>query len=315
MAKLLIYIPAYKNHLQLAIDQAVRIRKQCNSNSNIKALHKVEIYLSINGLDEELNVPEHLFDYIYHAKINIGGDANISRGFTEALKIRPDYFWQLSCDDTISDIAINTIFDSFKVNNRAKLIITKIGSSQEFETIDKIFDLPSEYSIGLISAVIYNFKYCETAFPISFYFGWTGWGQLSVMLKILEACKKIEVIVVDPKDLYSRMVYDNFSDLTNNASNYQHSYYGNLVLRVINSKSKITAKRLTLNWVIKNFALHNFYSTAIWPPTKEPDVPDLNNWRKNFTSTIIKGNSRLCWLLYVVFSKIPFKFILKNNQK
>lgn len=312
MAKLLIYIPTYKNHLALAVDQATKIRVQCNSNSNIKALHKVEIYLSINGLDGELNVPDNLFDYIYHTRVNIGGDANISRGFTEALKIRPDYFWQLSCDDTVSDVAINTIFESFKMNSRAKLVITKKGSNQELEVIDRIFDLPSKYSIGLISSVIYNFEYCEIAFPISFYFGWTGWGQLSVMLKILEVYKRIEVTVVDPKYLYTRIVYSAGSSLSKNASNYQHSYYGNLVLRLINSKSKIEAHRLILIWVIRNFALHNFYSTAIWPPTREPDVPDLRNWRKNFTSTIIKGNSRFGWWLYVIFRKIPFKFILNK---
>lgn len=312
MAKLLVYIPAYKNHLGLAIDQATRIRAQYNSNYDIKVLHEVEIYLSINGLNTDLNVPHNLFDYIYHTRINIGGDANISRGFTEALKIRPDYFWQLSCDDTVSDVAIHTIFDTFKTNSSAKLIITKIGANQEFELLDRIFDLPSKYSIGLISSVVYNFEYCEIAFPISFYFGWTGWGQLSVMLKILEVYKKIEVAVVDPKYLYNRIVYASEYIVNKNASNYQHSYYGNLVLRLINSKNRIKNHRIVLSWVIRNFALHNLYSTAIWPPTKEPDVPDLKNWRKNFMVTIIKGNSRFGWLLYVIFRKIPFKVLLNK---
>jgi hypothetical protein len=80
--------------------------------------------------------------------------------------------------------------------------------------IDKIFDLPSKYSIGLISSVIYNFEYCEIAFPMSFYFGWTGWGQLSVLLKILEVYKNIEVTVVDPKCLYNRIVYSDGASLT-----------------------------------------------------------------------------------------------------
>ena len=56
MAKLLIYIPAYKNHLKLAIDQAKKIRDQCSSNDEIKKLHNVEIYLSVNGLSGELNI-------------------------------------------------------------------------------------------------------------------------------------------------------------------------------------------------------------------------------------------------------------------
>jgi hypothetical protein len=301
MAKLLIYIPAYKNHLKLAIDQAKKIRDQCSSNDEIKKLHNVEIYLSVNGLSGELNIPDNLFDYVYHTRVNIGGDANISRGFTEALKIKPDYFWQLSCDDTISDVAILKIFDLFKINDKAKLIVAK-----------KEADLPSEYSIGLISSVVYNFEFCEIAFPMSFYFGWTGWGQLSVMLKILEIYKEIDVAVIDPKYLYNRMVNCEGSSLTKNASNYQHSYYGDIVLRLINNKNRIAAHRIILTWVLRNFVLHNFYSKAVWPPVKELDVPDLNNWRKYFTSTIIKGNSKFGWLIYIILRNIPFKSLLRK---
>ena len=315
MAKLLVYIPTYKNHLKLAIDQATKLRAQWNSNTEIKSLHIVEIYLSVNGLDGDLNIPMNLFDYVYHSRINIGGDANISKGFTEALKIRPDYFWQLSCDDTVSDTALETIFSSFKTYSNSKLIITKIGARQKSEVINKIFDLSSEYSVGLISSVVYNFQYCESAFSISFYFGWTGWGQLSVLLRILEIYKSLEIIAVDPKYLYNRIVYSYGNDLAKNASNYQHSYYGNILIRLANNKNKINAQRIIISWVLRNFALHNLYASAVWPPTKEIDTPDLNNWRKNFAVSIIKGNSIVGWFIYIIFSKIPIKLLLSKKYR
>ena len=70
---------------------------------------------------------------------------------------------------------------------------------------------------------------------------------------------------------------------------------------------------IILSWVIRNFKSHNLYGSATWPPTKELDTPDLNNWRKSFTVSIIKGNSIFGWLIYIIFSKIPFK-LLRNKK-
>ena len=62
MATLLVYIPAYENHLALAIHQAKNLRAQWNADNKLNLSHKIEIYLSINGLNEELNLPEGIFD-------------------------------------------------------------------------------------------------------------------------------------------------------------------------------------------------------------------------------------------------------------
>lgn len=51
MATLLVYIPAYKTHLALAIDQAKNLRSQWNTYNKLNLSHKIEIYLSINGLN------------------------------------------------------------------------------------------------------------------------------------------------------------------------------------------------------------------------------------------------------------------------
>ena len=313
MANLLIYIPAYKNHLALAINQATKLRTQWNSNNELKLSHKIEIYLSINGLDENLNLQEGLFDYLYHSRINIGWDANMNKGFIEALRIRPDYFWLLSCDDSVTDTAIETIFQAFKINDKSKLIVTKQNANYEVGSIDKIFDISSNYSLGLISSVVYNFKYCELAFPSSYYFGWTGWGQLSVLLKILDIYKNIEVVAFDPKYLYNRVEYENKNILLINATKYQHSYYGNLLLRLANSKSKIHDKKIVLIWVIKNSHLHNIYASAFWPPSNEPDAPESNNWRKHYVKSIVKGVSFSTWIIYYILSKVSVKFLIRKN--
>ena len=313
MANLLVYIPAYKNHLELAINQATKLRNQWNSNNKLKSLHKIEIYLSINGLDEDLNLQEGLFDYLYHSRINIGGDANINKGFIEALKIRPDYFWLLSCDDSVANTAIETIFQSFVISDKSKLIIAKNNANYEIESIDKIFNITSDYSLGLISSVIYNFKYCELAFPSSYYYGWSGWGQLSVLLKILDIYKTIDVISVDPKYLYNRVRYDDKNILLNNITKYQHSYYGNLLLRLVNSKGKFSNKKIIFLWVVNNSLLHNLYATAIWPPRNEQDAPESINWRKNLVDSIIKGVSFSTWLIYFFLSKLPVRFFVKKT--
>jgi hypothetical protein len=313
MAILLVYIPAYKNHLELAINQARKLRNQWESNDNLKSLHKIEIYLSINGLDEDLNLQEGLFDYFYHSRINIGWDANMNKGFIEALNIRPDYFWLLSCDDSVANTAIETIFQSFMINNKSKLIIAKNNANFEIESIDKIFDVNSDYSLGLISSVIYNFQYCELAFPSSYYYGWSGWGQLSVLLKILEIYEAIDVISVDPKYLYSRVKYEDKNILLTNITKYQHSYYGNLMLRLVNSKSMFSSKKIVVLWVIKNSLLHNLYASAIWPPRNEHDVPESINWRKGSVVSIIKGVSFSTWLIYFFLSKIPIRFFLRKT--
>jgi hypothetical protein len=313
MANLLIYIPAYKNHLELAINQATKLRAQWSSNNKLKSLHKIEIYLSINGLDEDLNLQEGLFDYLYHSRINIGWDTNMNKGFIEALKIRPDYFWLLSCDDSVANTAIETIFQSFVISDKSKLIIAKNNANYEIESIDKIFNITSDYSLGLISSVIYNFKYCELAFPSSYYYGWSGWGQLSVLLKILDIYKTIDVISVDPKYLYNRVRYDDKNILLNNITKYQHSYYGNLLLRLVNSKGKFSNKKIIFLWVVNNSLLHNLYATAIWPPRNEQDAPESINWRKNYVDSIIKGVSFSTWLIYFFLSKLPVRFFLKKT--
>ena len=313
MASLLVYIPAYKTHLKLAIDQAIKLRNQWDANSDFRKTHKIEIYLSINGLDSDLNVPDGLFDYLYHSRINIGWDNNMNKGFTEALNIRPDYFWLLSCDDSVSDTAIETIFNAFDHKSNPKLVVTKNDANFDAESISKILDLPLEYSLGLISSVVYDFKSCESAFPNSFYFGWSGWGQLAVLLKILDINKIIEVICVDSKLLYSRIKYEDKNILNRNISKYQHSYYGNLLLRLAQDNGKFHNKKIIIRWVISNIHLHNFFASVSWPPMNEQDAPETTNWRKNYVSSIIKGNSILCWMIYVILSKVPLKSIINKS--
>ena len=314
MSKLLVYIPAYKNHLELAISQAAALKAQWNSDLELKIKHELEIYLSINGLDCELIVPEGVFDYVYHSRINIGWDANMNKGFLEALKIRPDYYWLLSCDDSVTDTALKKIFEATEISSEAKLIVTKFGANFEVETINKIFDISSEYSLGLISSIIYNFKYCELAFPSGFYYGWTGWGQISVLLKILNIYEDVEVVAADPKFFYERISYASQNNLLDNITKYQHSYYGNLLLRLANTKNKTDSKKVAILWVFRNLKFHNLYSKAIWPPSNEPDSPESINWRKNYVETLIKGNSIFSWLIYIIFSRIPIEFLINKYK-
>lgn len=314
MATLLVYIPAYENHLALAIHQAKNLRAQWNADNKLNLSHKIEIYLSINGLNEELNLPEGIFDYSYHSRINIGWDSNMNKGFVEALRIRPDYFWLLSCDDSVAETAIKTIFKAFELSEHSKLMVTKNNAFYEVESLNKIFDISSEYSLGLISSVVYNFKYCELAFPSSYYFGWSGWGQLSVLLKILDIYKSIDVISIDSKYLYSRIKYEDKNILLNNIAKYQHSYYGNLLLRLANSKGKVSDKKIVFSWVINNSHLHNVYATASWPPGNQHDAPESVNWRKNYVTSIIRGVSFFTWVIYFLLSKFPVSFFLKRHK-
>jgi hypothetical protein len=312
MASLLIYIPAYKNHLALAIQQATKLKDQWNSSELCNSDHKIEIYLSINGLDEDLDIPEGLFDYLYHSRINIGWDNNMNKGFVEALRIRPDYFWLLSCDDSVAHTAVETIFQSFEINRAAKLIVTKNGANFENDSISKIFDISPDYSLGLISSIVYNYKYCEKAFPASYYFGWSGWGQLSVLIKILDIYESINVISVDSKFLYNRIQYTHEGTHIGNFSKYQHSYYGNLLLRLANSKGRLDNKRIVFRWVTKNLRYHNIYASVSWPNTNEQDAPESVNWRKFYTAFSIKGISMLSYTLYFIFTKIPVRFVFRK---
>lgn len=63
----------------MAIDQAIKLRNQWDANSDFRKTHKIEIYLSINGLDSDLNVSDGLFDYLYHSRINIGWDESMNK--------------------------------------------------------------------------------------------------------------------------------------------------------------------------------------------------------------------------------------------
>ena len=44
---------------------------------------------------------------------------------------------------------------------------------------------------------------------------------------------------MDPRSLYNRVEYQDKNVLLSNVTKYQHSYYGNLLLRLANSKGKI----------------------------------------------------------------------------
>ena len=99
--------------------------------------------------------------------------------------------------------------------------------------------------------------------------------------------------------------------LLSNVTKYQHSYYGNLLLRLANSKGKIDNKKIVFFWVINNLRLHNVYASALWPPNNEKDAPESKNWRKNYVMSVIKGISFFTWIIYSILCKIPVRFLLK----
>ena len=311
MSTLLVYIPAYKNHSKLAISQAKKLREDFAVYSKNHPEHQLEIYASFNGLDDYVEFPAGLFDYSFQSKINIGWDTNMNKGFLEALRLKPDYYWLLSCDDQVVEGALKNIFDGFANNPSSHVITAKSGSSGQVETLDSVFDLPKEYSIGLISSVVYNYKYCEIAFPSSFYFGWSGWGQLAVISRLINEYKFLSAITLSPENLFHRTKYSENDTFQSNISKYQHSFYGDYLIRIANAKSRLSAKKITLIWVIKNFAVHNLYSNSNWPPKNEVDSTEPKNWRKDFSFFVIKGNSITIFALYLILCRIPMKKILR----
>ena len=316
MALLQIYIPCLNTHLESAITQAQRIRKNWLEFVSSHPNDQINICLGLHGnFQENLDLLK-FFDHVHQIDTNLGWDLNMNRGFIYALEEKPDLFWLLSVNDLVEDSAFNTIFNSYYDYPNCHLLVTEPGAFNQFMEITDVNLVLDTFSLGLISSVVYNFNTVKFAFPNSFYFGWTGWGHLSIIFKILDSHKILQIVRNDPELLFikdpghSGAWEEKLDYLLQTVEKYQHSYYGLFLLKLIQLRTVWERKVFTYKWVLKNYKFHNLYKSAYWNKSKDQEQIESMNWRKNQASYSIKGVSVFAWILYSTLCLLPLRRLL-----
>jgi hypothetical protein len=316
MASIQIYIPCLDSHLEPALLQANKIRHIWKNFIESNPGNSLSISLGLHGNKIDQSISLDSFDEIHNLDLNLGWDMNMNRGFIYALEKDPDFFWLLSVNDIIEDTAFKTIFNSFNEFPNSHLLVSKQDAKNEYLEIFNVDSVIDKLSLGLISSVVYNFKYTKFAIPSSFYFGWTGWGHLSIIFKLLDGDKVLRVVANDPSLLYLKDYgsetknFDRFRNTLNIVEKYQHSYYGLFLLRFIQIESLAQKKVFVYRWIFKNFKFHNLYRTAEWHTVGSKEQVESINWRKDQVFYLIKGVSFLAWTIYLIISLIPIRKII-----
>ena len=150
---LTISIPVFNDH-DLLIDQLNRLKNQLQKGVIVNVFDNGSIPSIESVIEEKIN------DYkdwvtIYVNKINIGGDANILKCFSQC---ETKWLWVLSINDSIENDAISKILLQTNSNKKAVLInfVEGVHVNQTIGFEDFCKNVPSYTRAFFISVCIYN---------------------------------------------------------------------------------------------------------------------------------------------------------------
>jgi hypothetical protein len=310
-----IFIPCWIDYKQ-ALTQAQNLRNQYKEfQGSFFKIRQIRIVLSVNGADiedrDELILSE-IFDDVIRYQSGIGGDVNITSGFTYALMKPAEYFWILSTNDLLNEDCLANIdrvmmenFDVAAVNKEPLYGMTKVAST--FTSASK------SIQFGLVSAVIYSYESMHKYFPIAPKYNWTGWGQLAVIESAMIEKSGIEVCLLNSKDLFSETTQSRQKSRAKIQHDYRHSFFGlPLLISCLYYSDPVIKKKLVSSWLRKNWYQLHFYAshkTNLNRPQGDIDPA----WVESLAKLVIAKTGTLSKILLMVGFSIDFESVRSNK--
>lgn len=269
---LLIYIPCHSDYPD-ALEQARLIRNEfesINLHPN-KSPIKIHIHISINGADlpfEKLNEVTAITQSYAYTPINIGADANITKGFELGIEARYSFLWILSANDKVKSGGIKLLLEGINQSNGCHiLLIGNQGNMAVSYISNPLEEALQGKPLGLISAVIFNSELCREQYCQAKKFFQTGWGQLSVLVHLQVMAGQLKTMNLDSSKIYSLDARKNFnqaSEFERIGRTYARSFFGFPVLAMTLFPSpNRTGKAILRKWLIRNLHLFAYFNSFV----------------------------------------------------
>lgn len=270
--KLVVYIPCHTDFLE-AIEQARIISSEFDAITQTSKDYEVDlhIHLSVNGVilqPETLNDIKSLTRSYTYTILDIGGDANIAKGFDLGEEIENSFLWILSANDKIKDGGLELILEGIVRSQNCHIIL--IGNQKNFEksTLSNPFSEALQGKpLGLISAVIFNSELCKKSYFIAKDYSWTGWGQLSVLDQIHTNSAEMKFLSINQSQIYTldaRSDFNQAEEFQRIGGSYARSFFGFPVLvAALYPPTTRRGRRILRQWLTRNFYLISYFESFV----------------------------------------------------
>lgn len=211
-AKLLIYVPTY-NRVDLAISQLETLQAQLNPEDKVRVI--VSDNGSTKGHPEKIGqwcAGKSQFNYRQNPS-NLGGEANFLLGFCLAEK--DEHVWLLADDTPVKPHAVKYLLENLDseidfVAMAPKEQLDK-PSTYIWET-DGLGKAVNNFQWGLISSVVYNLRFFNSAIIEGFRLHNTSYAHLAILFKALSEKGSAKIIWLETERLHGDNWLDPASD-------------------------------------------------------------------------------------------------------
>jgi len=267
--------------------------------------------MSVNGhqltTEEKILISNNVDELIYY-ETGIGGDVNISSAFIYSLRYPSKYFWILSTNDALSEVALKNLDTALESNT--DLVVIDEGGQVALKEITSIFQADCQsLQFGLISAVVYSWESMHSFFSVAPKLNWTGWGQLAAIESKIMASKKIVVRTLSKEMLFSTESNLFVKSRERVQMDYMHSFFGMpLLINSLYYSMENQKKTLIDSWIKTSWYKIYFYSFR--KNKKIFAKGDVDpGWIEELAKSILRSNSVRSRTLSYLGSRFNFDLL------